>query len=63
MAQDLQEYLPQLVHKAQDGHLTIEETKLVYICIDALKQANQRIELLEGKVNDLCNKISQYHLY
>ena len=62
MAQDLQQYLPQLVHEAQDGHLTIEETKLVYICMDALKQANQRIELLEGKVNDLCNKISQYHL-
>ena len=62
MAQDLQQYLPQLVHEAQDGHLTIEETKLVYICMDALKQANQRIKILEGKVNDLCNKISQYHL-
>lgn len=62
MAQDLQQYLPQLVHTAEDGRLTIEETKLVYVCMDALKKANERIVFLEGKVNDLCNKISQYHL-
>jgi hypothetical protein len=62
MAQDLQQHLPQLVHTAEDGRLTIEETKLVYVCMDALKKANERIVILEDKVNDLCNKISQYHL-
>lgn len=46
LAQDLQEYFPELVVKNDDGYLHIRETKLVYLLMQEVKQLKQEVEEL-----------------
>ena len=49
IAQDLQKICPELVSKNEDGYLTIDESKIVYLLIDEVKKLKERVDELEGK--------------
>lgn len=49
IAQDLQKICPELVHEDDDGYLSIEETKLVYLLLEEVKALKQRVDELENK--------------
>ena len=44
IAQDLQEICPELVQSNNDGYLSIQESKLVYLVIDELKKLRNEFE-------------------
>lgn len=48
IAQDLQEIYPELVHKNENGYLSIQEDKLVYLLLEEVKK-------LKKEVNELKN--------
>lgn len=47
IAQELQEICPEIVHKNEDGYLSIEENKLIYLLIQEVKQLKEDIEKLK----------------
>ncbi len=49
IAQDLQKICPELVHEDDDGYLSIEETKLIYLLLEEVKALKQRVDELENK--------------
>ena len=50
MAQDLQQICPEIVHQGEDGYLTIEESKIVYLLLDKMKEMQKEIDALKGEV-------------
>ena len=53
IAQDLQKLFPELVETRDDGYLTIEENKLVYLLLLEIKKLNQRINILETNLSNI----------
>ena len=49
IAQDLQEICPEIVHEDKDGYLNIEETKLVYLLLQEVKELKKEIKALKGE--------------
>lgn len=49
IAQDLQEICPEIVHEDADGYLSIEETKLVYLLLQEVKELKKEINALKGE--------------
>ena len=49
IAQDLQEICPEIVHEDKDGYLSIEETKLVYLLLQEVKELKKEIKALKGE--------------
>ena len=49
IAQELQKLYPELVEENSDGYLAIQETKLVYLLLEEIKQLNNRLKKLETK--------------
>ena len=49
LAQDLQEICPELVNINDNGYLVIEESKLVYLLIQEVKNLKDKIERLENR--------------
>lgn len=49
IAQDLQKICPEIVHEGDDGYLTIEENKIVYLLLQEVKELKKKIEELGGK--------------
>ena len=49
LAQDLQKICPEIVHEGNDGFLSIEENKLVYLLLEEVKQLNKKVKELEAK--------------
>lgn len=49
IAQDLKEICPEIVHENENGYLSIEESKLVYLLLDEVKKLKSRIDELESK--------------
>ena len=49
IAQDLQEICPEIVHEDKDGYLSIEETKLVYLLLQEVKELKKEINALKGE--------------
>ena len=47
VAQDLQEICPELVNEGEDGFLSIQESKLVYLLIDEVKKLKKEVEELK----------------
>lgn len=47
MAQDLLQICPELVTTGEDGYLSIQESKLVYLLLEEIKCLRDRIEILE----------------
>lgn len=47
LAQDLREICPELVHEDSNGYLSIEESKLVYLLLDEVKQLRKEIDELK----------------
>ena len=52
-AQDLLEVLPQLVDTSDESHYKINESKLVYVCMQAIKELNIQIKILKQEISDL----------
>ena len=50
IAQDLQKICPEIVHENDEGYLTIEESKLVYLLLDEVKSLKHKIDELEKKL-------------
>lgn len=48
MAQDLQKICPEIVCENDDGYLTIEESKIVYLLLDKMKEMQKEINELKG---------------
>ena len=51
LAQDLELYCPEIVHKNEEGYLGIEESKIVYLLLEEVKKLDRRIKELENKLN------------
>ena len=49
IAQDLQEICPEIVHEDKDSYLSIEETKLVYLLLQEVKELKKEIKALKGE--------------
>lgn len=49
IAQDLQKLCPEIVHEDVDGYLSIEETKLVYLLLQEVKELKKEIKALKGE--------------
>ena len=49
IAQDLQKICPEIVHEDADGYLSIEETKLVYLLLQEVKELKKEIKALKGE--------------
>ena len=47
LAQDLKEICPEIVNEGEDGYLSINESKLVYLLLEEVKQLKKRLD--EGK--------------
>jgi hypothetical protein len=47
MAQDLQQICPEIVHQGEDGYLSIEESKIVYLLLDKMKEMQREIDTLK----------------
>lgn len=52
-AQDLLQVLPQLVDTSDESHYKINESKLVYVCMQAIKELNNQIKILKQEISDL----------
>lgn len=52
LAQDLQKICPEIVHESDDGFLSIEENKLVYLLLDEVKKLKKRVDELEARNGD-----------
>ena len=49
MAQDLQHICPEIVHQNEQGLLTIQESKIVYLLLDEMKKMRQELDELKQK--------------
>ena len=49
IAQDLQKICPEIVHEGANGYLSIEETKLVYLLLQEVKELKKEIKALKGE--------------
>ena len=49
IAQDLQEICPEIVNKDSEGYLSIQESKLVYLLLQEVKELKEKVELLERR--------------
>ena len=47
MAQDLREICPEIVNENNDGYLSIQESKIVYLLIDEIKKLKEEITMLK----------------
>ena len=46
-AQDLQEICPEIVHEGSDGHLSIQESKIVYLLLEEVKKLRKELDELK----------------
>lgn len=51
IAQDLQQICPEIVHEDSEGYLKIEESKLVYLLLQEIKELKQQVSELQQKIN------------
>lgn len=49
LAQDLQEICPEIVKEDNNGYLSIEENKIVYLLLDEVKKLKKRVDELEAR--------------
>lgn len=52
LAQDLQKICPEIVHEGDNGFLSIEENKLVYLLLEEVKKLKKRVDELEVRNGD-----------
>ena len=48
LAQDLQQVCPEIVNEDENGYLSIQENKIIYLLIDEVKKLKQEINELKG---------------
>ena len=49
IAQDLKEICPEIVKENEEGYLSIQESKIVYLLLEEVKKLKERVDELEGK--------------
>jgi len=49
LAQDLQKICPEIVHEDENGYLSIQESKIVYLLLDEVKKLRKEINALKGE--------------
>ena len=49
IAQDLQEICPEIVNTDENGYLSIQESKLVYLLLDEVKKLRAELDELKGR--------------
>jgi len=52
IAQDVQEVLPQLVRKNENGKLSLRHQGIVPVLVEAIKELKQEIETLKSQINN-----------
>lgn len=52
LAQDLKEICPEIVKEDDNGYLSIEESKIVYLLLEEVKKLKKRVDELEVKNGD-----------
>lgn len=55
LAQDLQQLYPELVEENEDGYLSIQENKLVYLLMEEIKQLKTIVDKQQVELNKLIN--------
>ena len=55
LAQDLQEICPEIVNETEEGYLSIEEDKLVYLLLLEVKKLKAETEILKNKLEKQSN--------
>ncbi len=53
IAQELKEVFPELVMQGKDGYFAINYTGLIPVLMEALKEQQEKIELLEGEIGEM----------
>lgn len=48
IAQDLREICPEIVHEGEDGYLSIQESKIVYLLLQEVKRLREEVNELKG---------------
>lgn len=48
IAQELEEICPEIVNKNQDGYLSIQESKLVYLLLHEVKKLREELNEMKG---------------
>ena len=49
IAQDLQQICPEIVNKDSEGYLSIQESKLIYLLLQEVKELKEKVESLERR--------------
>lgn len=49
IAQDLQQICPEIVHEDEEGYLSIQESKIVYLLLDEVKKLRKELDELKNK--------------
>lgn len=49
LAQDLKEICPEIVKEDDNGYLSIEENKIVYLLLDEVKKLKKKVDELEAR--------------
>jgi hypothetical protein len=49
LAQDVYSVIPEAINKGATGYLTVSYDKIVPVLVEAIKELNARIKVLEGK--------------
>ena len=50
LAQEVLDVVPEIVDMRDDGHLVVAYDKLVPLLIEGIKELNEKIKILEGKI-------------
>ena len=58
IAQDIEKVLPEIVKEAEDGHKTLNYNGLIGLLIEAVKEQQETIKVLEQKINNLEERMS-----
>ena len=56
VAQEIQEVLPEVISKREDGYLAVKYEKIVPLLIEGIKEQQKQIESLEARIKKLENK-------
>ena len=59
MAQELQQYFPELVQEDKDGYLRVSYAELSVVAIKALQELSEEVEILRGQISEMKSKVGE----
>ncbi|MDA7717003.1 tail fiber domain-containing protein [bacterium] len=59
IAQEVEQVIPEIVHSAKDGYKSLEYHTMTALLVEAIKEQQSQIRLLEEKISGLNNKMEE----